>query len=328
MQGDLVINALNHNPGNDKENGYTAPEVFSQLEDILQHAQKTYQRLLEHPESNDLGLSLYHCKHQVFSEYILNILFSILIDATSSTNEPLREDVAKALFKSRLFIEKSKPIETKMRFQAERLLEQLSSNQTTFDTNNAMLLSHKPNLLSILDDEGSDASSVSEQDGEGVYKAPKISPAFFHPNHAEFEKKKEASKKLMTKSRRLVNEFKQEFSSRPEEANFNIYRHDETENMDRSISQFEEENFTRLEMKKKKNPRAPKFLDALDELDSIGLLDKYAPDSEDEVSLFHPRKKNKEQKYLSKFSKKGLDEEIPSDEDYSPRPRRKDKKKK
>ncbi|KAM0681997.1 hypothetical protein MDAP_002757 [Mitosporidium daphniae] len=330
MLGSLSINSLFLGDQKNGEQTPLDPELSAQLEEILSHMQKAHQRLLEHPESNELGLSLYSCKHQVFSEYILNILFSVLANATSSNNAALEEEVSKALFKNRLFIDKSKPIEAKMRFQIERLLEQSSNSSLSSSSNNEVLLSHKPNLSSILEDKGSESSSLSDaEDGERAYKAPKIAPAFFHSSNADLEKKKQETRKLTAKSRRLVNEFKDEFSSRPEEVSYSVYRNSEFGDKEHSITQFEEDNFTRVEKKKKKSKRssAPELIDALDELDSIGLLDKYTPDSEDEAGLFHPKKKKGRRNYLPKLSKKDLDEEIASDDDYAlPKPKSRNKR--
>lgn len=291
-------------------------ESLLPFKEIMIQLKNTYQKLLDNSKSMNLGLSLFNCKHQIFSEYLLNIVFSILFNASSSSQDDLLKiEISRALYKNKTLIEKSKSIETRMRYQMERLLN-LSVNNSHSNSVDELLLSHKPNLSSILESSGEESSSSETE--SGIYKAPKISPAFFHTSQAEIDQKRKNAQKLSIKSRKLVQEFKEEFSNKPEEINTNLYQYpdnDEAKKGEFGVTSYEEENFTRIERKKKSSKSStPKLIDALDELDGFGLLDKYTPNSEDDVGI---SSYFKGKKYSNKPSKKTLDEEIESDDDFS-----------
>lgn len=198
------------------------------------------------------GLSLLSVRLHALLSYLIMLTFLILKKTESGQ---LHQECVLKLVELRQVLEKTKPIEVKLSYQINKLIQIASRNEGKLTqeslkdiTDTAASLMFKPNLDNFVSDTTANNEKISS---ENIYKPPRISSV---PYNVELKSKRGLSsvhKEKLTKSR-LLNEISKEFSAAPEEIRANEIQHnskDEEEYADRIA--FEEENFVRMNVTKK-----------------------------------------------------------------------------
>ncbi|KAF8819615.1 Sas10 C-terminal domain-containing protein [Cardiosporidium cionae] len=211
------------------------------------------------------GHSFLHTKNQLFIGYLTYLSYYILLKCNghSVKNHP----VIQRLVEFRLIMEKMKPIEQKLRYQIDRLLDLAETSQQ----NPTIVLKPRPGALVNVDDdnegeeEESKILSSSETPAVAVYKAPKLLPVEYtsqHISEAEKAEKESERQKIRLRRSEMVHFMREELTDEPEEMggfdSHTILSKGKNEKYMAALRQkqmdrekFEEENLLRLPTTKK-----------------------------------------------------------------------------
>jgi hypothetical protein len=228
----------------------------TQLQPLLQKAKES-----KMPTSS--GLSFLQLKYHLMLGYCSSVVFYLMLKGRAGSVQG--HPVIRKMLRYRLMLEKIRPLEIKMRFQIEKLL-QPQHDETRF----------RPNPDSMAVDENNESASDDEED-DGKYRAPKLAPVFYPEDEKDAAKSKreeERRSRAASKSR-LLAELRGELDDAPEEESIDPVRMaSRVANDHRAAAReaYEEENFTRFQVSKKEKRRletAAKPLDELDDLDEF-----------------------------------------------------------
>ncbi|KAF9603302.1 hypothetical protein IFM89_034651 [Coptis chinensis] len=124
------------------------------------------------------GFSYLEAKHLLLISYCESIVYYLLRKAKGLEIEG--HPVVRSLVEIRLFLEKIRPIDKKLDYQIQKLLRiaggvgkkvEDDEKETNASKNNEDLLRYRPNPDMLVK-----RSDVDTQDGDGVYRPPKIAP--------------------------------------------------------------------------------------------------------------------------------------------------------
>lgn len=229
----------------------------TQLQPLLQRAKES-----KMPTSS--GLSFLQLKYHLMLGYCSSVVYYLMLKGRSGTVQG--HPVIRKMLRYRLMLEKIRPLEIKMRFQIEKLLQPQDSDETRFRPN--------PDGMAV-DENGEDGASDDDQDGK--YRAPKLAPVFYPEDEKEAGKAKrdeERRSRAASKSR-LLSELRGEMDDAPEEESIDPVRMASrvaTDHRATAREAYEEDNFIRFQVSKEEKRRletAAKPLDELDDLDEF-----------------------------------------------------------
>ena len=228
----------------------------TQLQPLLQKAKES-----KMPTSS--GLSFLQLKYHLMLGYCSSVVFYLMLKGRAGSVQG--HPVIRKMLRYRLMLEKIRPLEIKMRFQIEKLL------QPQHDENR-----FRPNPDAMAVDENGEAASDSDEN-DGKYRAPKLAPVFYPEDDKEAAKaKREEERRSRAASKsRLLAELRGELDEAPEEESIDPVRMaSRVANDHRAVAReaYEEENFIRFQVSKKEKRRletAAKPLDELDDLDEF-----------------------------------------------------------
>ncbi|CAI2317583.1 unnamed protein product [Caenorhabditis sp. 36 PRJEB53466] len=250
-------------------------DLVAELETASAEAVKAIEKVtdrLEDTKNDKEGLSLLKLKNYEMTAYLgeLTVLMSKMMKGESIVTE---SSVKRAL-KHRVFIEKMKPIEDKMKPQIEKLLSKSA------DSNGSNGVGKGGNLRVRLENMDVDGSENEEENGESEgeegkttkevkkYVAPRI-------RAVRYEDEEEAPSKQVEKAKRramqssLIMELKNQYSDAPEEIR---EMSEKKYQYDREREKYEEENFTRIRLNKEQKRRSEQLgkAETLDDLLTFG----------------------------------------------------------
>jgi len=211
------------------------------------------------------GISLLSLKHHLLLSYLNSL---VLVSARHAIGDSLSErslpslpfssaqrdqrgsgagDLVDSMIEGRVALEKIKVLESRMRYQIEKLVR-LSSEQSSKDLANDPL-AFKPNPQNLIDEEDADEDEYADdadKDQDGIYRPPKLAPMPYVEPTSKRSDRKPVPKALSS----LI--YSQD-PSRPfveSSSGLGALQSDRRRELDR-MREYEEENFTRLVMKKK-----------------------------------------------------------------------------
>ncbi|KAL0217736.1 hypothetical protein RCL1_008585 [Eukaryota sp. TZLM3-RCL] len=198
--------------------------------------------------SLEKGISLLSAKANLLSNYCLNCAFYMLLKIR---DEPVKNHpVLKHLVTIRLYLEKTRDLEERVRHVINRIL---SAQKTCQDQSN--LTDLRPNLSSMIESDSEIESrddcrpdtddDDSEDDSVGTYKPPKVSG--LELMDAEKEELLSRKKKDRLHKSRLFNDLRADLTDAPEEISGSITGVDIKTMM--SHDKLEEERMTRVHRK-------------------------------------------------------------------------------
>lgn len=229
----------------------------TQIQPLLQRAKDS-----KMPTSS--GLSFLQLKYHLMLGYCSSVVYYLMLKGRSGTVQG--HPVIRKMLRYRLMLEKIRPLEIKMRFQIEKLLQPQDSDETRFRPN--------PDGMAV-DENGDDGSDDESNDGK--YRVPKLAPVFYPEDEKEAGKlKREEERRSRAASKsRLLSELRGEMDDAPEEESIDPVRMASRVASDHRATAreaYEEENFIRFQVSKKEKRRletAAKPLDELDDLDEF-----------------------------------------------------------
>ncbi|KAJ3065318.1 hypothetical protein HK102_007932 [Quaeritorhiza haematococci] len=224
------------------------------------------------------GVSLLEVKLHTLLSYITNLSFYMLLKVNGHRLED--HPVVDKLVEARVFLEKMKPLEQKLKYQIDKLVkaaviaEQAESSAGRVEESRGRKsrgdgeggeesltasglsdpLKFKPNPMNLVAGKDNEAETGTDS-GTGVYRPPKLAPTFFDDGSSKSRAAKLTQRQMEKAQRsRLMNELRAQFDERPEEmtAEGTGYGAREVGNEldDRwtEREQYEEENFVRLNL--------------------------------------------------------------------------------
>eukprot|EP01125_Pyxidicula_operculata_P006562 TRINITY_DN2265_c0_g1_i2.p1 TRINITY_DN2265_c0_g1~~TRINITY_DN2265_c0_g1_i2.p1 ORF type:complete len:454 (-),score=152.84 TRINITY_DN2265_c0_g1_i2:1433-2761(-) len=276
------------------------------------------QRLEENAVPTSEGLSYMHAKIQIMINYIMDLLYMLnrKVKGESVDGHP----VVSQTIRSRLILEKIKGLDTKLKYQIDKLLKMAAMADDPALREELMKdqLSHKPNLKSFTDDNDYEDGKGGAEDGDDLgssvpdkYVPPKRNAIMFEDRATKAQKDEDRAREKAKRSR-MAKLLAEQYGDAPtllttrgdiddpDENNF-------TKKNDR-ITEFEEDNFVRVDrMKKKKKKQGDDtpLSNALADLESysdIAILGKdYNEDGGDDdmdfTSRRNPKKRSREDSF-------------------------------
>lgn len=253
-----------------------APELLvlvqdfnSKFEELKEKIEPTIKKLSlsSNPtNSSQKGLSFLRTKNQLLVGYCANLSFllSLKVGGVSIEGHP----VLKRLVKYRVLLEKIKPMEKKLQYFIDKLLntsmvDKKISTKITSDSS----LSFKPNL-DLLEINNDAAYSDDGSDSNPLYKAKKIAPVHFNKTGNDDDLK---GSNISSKSR-LLADIQADYDDNPEEESIDpAYRSNKAlERSNRQRDNYEEDNFVRFTLSAKEQRKANKLQGKpIDELEDL-----------------------------------------------------------
>jgi U3 small nucleolar ribonucleoprotein protein LCP5 len=328
------------------------------VKDYLEKAHKIQTillRLVEHAKLNadkvdgNQGMNFLQAKCRLLADYCVCLAYyvrrrlrgePIIILQTSENGsaddhaEVTYHPVIHRLMKGRVYLEKMKPLEVKLKPQIDRIL---NAALLADEEANAALL-HKPNL-DALERPSLEKRSIGAFDKEDsgddqlrdVYRAPKVAPMYYEDGKSSKEVKRDEREKKAFENSLLMRQLMEEYSELPEEVDDTtlepvILRRDSRKSKGKSrsggdaVDAYEEAHFSRINLPKKeakmreaaqKSKKIRSMADELEEMFNVKYRDPFAKTS--------GRDSNKES--LTRKTRRGKrdsddDDEIASDDDF------------
>ncbi|KAK6912269.1 Sas10/Utp3/C1D [Dillenia turbinata] len=279
-------------PGTDETVTKEAPQLVAllkEMEEGLEIVRSKVQALTTKVKENQLpttdGISFLESKHLLLLSYCQLLVYYLLRKAKGFLigGHP----VVRSLVETRLFLEKSRPVEDKLQYQIQKLLRVAGSamdkaspseNVVEAKEKSEDLLKYRPNPDMLVNK----SSEISKsQEGVDVYRPPKFAPTAMDEDKMSRKERNALRKEKQTlrqaRQSAYIRELMDEFEGRPEEIRdfvgsesreFTKY----TEKMEERAHQ-EEELFTRApltRMEKKKEKHLKKSRNGL-----LGITDSF-----------------------------------------------------
>ena len=167
------------------------------------------------------GVSLLNVKIQTILSYLTNLAYFILLKLNGTQIH--NHKVIDSLVQLRVVLEKTRPLEQKIKYQIDKLIKAASASDDVGlikpETDNVDLvdpLQFKPNPESLMPIRESPlVSKQSSNEETGIYKPPKIAPMHFKHDTRDKSKLTNSVQKLAANSR-LLNELRSQYDSKPE----------------------------------------------------------------------------------------------------------------
>nr|ACO14993.1 Neuroguidin-A [Caligus clemensi] len=203
------------------------------------------------------GLSLLELRNHLLLDYNIHLA---IVALRKASGEALKDSPSvETLAELRVYLEKSRPLIEKTKYQVEKALK--VSSQGGLSASDPLGFKPNPsNLITKVDEDLSDEEDGSGDDNYGghdqgkekAYRIPKNIPAFYDRDRNELEKNTEEKARKIRMSQSLVEDLKRQHSETPLEESYASGDLKAKIISDRKERiRFEEENFIRLPVTKK-----------------------------------------------------------------------------
>lgn len=229
-----------------KEMNENAVQVAHLVDDMLD-------RVKRGELSTAKGLSFLEVKYHMLLSYLINLTYVVL---RKCTGEPIEADPAiDRLVELRTVLEKIRPIDTKLKYQVDKLVKAAVTGATAQnDPTN-----YKPNpdnMISQFDDsDASEDDSIEEKkketDKKSVYVPPKLAAVPYDPEGIEDDNRRQSeTSRKRSLSSALLQELKEEYLDAPVEVGHGSGKDTQTARHNIARKEYEETYFTRLPVTK------------------------------------------------------------------------------
>lgn len=218
--------------------------------------------------STDKGLSFLEMKYQMLLSYLINLTYIVL---RKCSGEKIQSDPSiDRLIEIRTVLEKIRPIDSKLKYQIDKLVTTAAVGLTSEDDPQSYH-ANPSNLVSKIDEsqyDSSEASDIGEEKKEksNVYVPPKLAAVHFdEASRIDSEKKtKERSRKQFLNSS-VMRELREEYSEAPLEISSGNHVKQSISKHEQERTEYEENYLTRLPVTKAEKNRRKK-------LTTVGML--------------------------------------------------------
>lgn len=236
-----------------------AQEVREQLGPLLQRLKGEGIK-----NGQEKGLSFLETKYQLLVGYCANLAWYLSLKVRGRRDVD-RHPVVERLVKYKLLLEKIKPMETKLQYHIDKLLDASNRKDHLAKDSEAHNLAFRPNIHLEADEDEED----EEDDASAVYKAAKLKAVHFPDKKND---KLEERDRAMARKSRMLSDIQAEMEDRPEEETLDpVYgaakvHHGEAKDRD----EYEEENFVRFSLSKTEQRKLEKLqARPIDELEDL-----------------------------------------------------------
>lgn len=256
--------------------------------------------------SNEKGISFLEMKNSLLLRYISNLTFVML---KKCHGKKIEGDASiERLVKLRTVMEKVRPIDQKLRYQVDKLLN-IAENGVGVE-NDPLRFRPNPDNLDVED--GDDSDDGADKSGGGAkgakYVAPKNVPQHFDGDKTAEEVEQEATnaRKKHNLSKSLIEDLKRQHLDTPEEVHHNTeVKKSKMIEMERERTRYEEDNFIRLPMKKAEGKKKRSQMSTVgtigDDITSFGASNfdggSRGPQKRRRKEGSHAKKSNKKSKF-------------------------------
>lgn len=220
------------------------PELLALLEDYVQKSQELNdmqlgmlkQKLVGadiDSETRD-GLSLLEVKNHLLLNYLLNLSFYFYMRLSGVEIDESEIDVhpvVESLVELRLFLEKLRPLEVKVRYQVDKLIKAAVMAETApeiqhetqkIDSNDPLIYRANLRNFDVQDNESVLLSGKREEQEDGIYRPPRITPVHYDGDSMSKDarrKKRDEERQVHANapSRAIIRELMTEMQDAPEE---------------------------------------------------------------------------------------------------------------
>ncbi|KAF9415931.1 hypothetical protein HW555_006563 [Spodoptera exigua] len=269
-------------------------EMNTNVQQVSQLVDNMLVRVKSGELSTDKGLSFLEMKYQMLLSYLINLTYIVL---RKCSGERIESDPSiERLIEIRTVLEKIRPIDSKLKYQIDKLVKTAVVGGTSEDDPQAYH-ANPANLVSKIN-ESAEESSESSDEGEtktdkasksNIYVPPKLAAVHFDESTSRVDndkKMKEKSKKQFLNSS-IMRELREEYSEAPLEVSTGNHVKQSISKYEQEKTEYEENYLTRLPVTKAEKNRRKK-------LSTVGMIaDEITGTSSNRVSRKHKLKSKK-----------------------------------
>lgn len=241
-------------------------EMNSNVQQVSQLVDNMVTRVKSGEMSTDKGLSFLEMKYQMLLSYLINLTYIVL---RKCSGERIESDPSiDRLIEIRTVLEKIRPIDSKLKYQIDKLVKTAVVGSTT-DDDPQSYHANPDNLVSKIGEAEEDSSDASEVGDEGeekarksnIYVPPKLAAVHFDESTSRVDsekKNKERMKKQFLNSS-VMRELREEYSEAPLEVSSGNHVKHSISKLEQERTEYEENYLTRLPVTKAEKNRRRKM---------------------------------------------------------------------
>ncbi|XP_041974058.1 neuroguidin [Aricia agestis] len=216
--------------------------------------------------STDKGLSFLEMKYQMLLSYLINLTYIVL---RKCSGEKIESDPSiDRLIEIRTVLEKIRPIDSKLKYQIDKLVKTAVVGVTSEDDPQSYR-ANPDNLVSKINGSDDDSSNQSEDEQEqkeksaksNIYVPPKLAAVHFEESlsrtSSEQKNKERAKKQFLNSS--VMRELREEYSEAPTEVTTGNHVKHSISKYEQEKTEYEENYLTRLPVTKAEKSRRRKL---------------------------------------------------------------------
>ncbi|KAG0162844.1 hypothetical protein DFQ28_000669 [Apophysomyces sp. BC1034] len=244
-------------------------ELKAKAADLKMQLKPILQRLEDGEIKTSKGVSFLEVKYQIMIQYILQLAFYAHLKLCGKQVEG--HPVVESLVESRVILDRMKPIESKLKYQIDKLVrtavmgtQKTDQEPTSTDAVANDPLAFKPNPMNLLSkDEDAEDEDEAEDDSKSIYRPPKLAPVSYEESGGKQSKRDKDQARLKEKASRsrLMKDLVAEMNETPEEidamggVNEGIGYGDRIDSLIAEKDRYEEDNYVRLAVTRKEKQR-------------------------------------------------------------------------
>lgn len=241
-------------------------EMNTNVQQVSQLVDNMLARVRNGEVSTDNGLSFLEMKYQMLLSYLINLTYIVL---RKCSGERIESDPSiDRLVEIRTVLEKIRPIDSKLKYQIDKLVKTAVIGTVTEDDPQSYH-ANPDNLVSKIDENGENTSDGSDDEDSrkeksnkaNIYVPPKLAAVHFDESTSKVDnerKNKERSKKQFLNSS-VMRELREEYSEAPLEVTTGNHVKHSISKYEQEKTEYEENYLTRLPVTKAEKNRRKKL---------------------------------------------------------------------
>ncbi|KPJ06481.1 Neuroguidin-A [Papilio machaon] len=240
-------------------------EMNTNVQQVSQLVDNMLVRVRSGELSTDKGLSFLEMKYQMLLSYLINLTYIVL---RKCSGERIESDPSiDRLVEIRTVLEKIRPIDSKLKYQIDKLVKTAVVGSVTEDDPQSYH-ANPDNLVSKIDDNDNTSDESDNEESRkdkssksNIYVPPKLAAVHFDESTSKVEsekKNKERSKKQFLNSS-VMRELRDEYSEAPMEVTTGNHVKHSISKYEQEKTEYEENYLTRLPVTKAEKNRRKKL---------------------------------------------------------------------
>jgi len=230
--------------------------LLADLENNIKNVSGSINVFIEKVKEGELntaqGMSLLELKNQTFLSYLANLSYLVVRKLSGAKLEG--SSAVERLVELRLVLERLRPLEDKLKYQIDKHVKIAASSSGSNQDDPMLLKGNLDNIGSSSEDEDNDGDTKvkkdKKQDKDKIYKVPKIVQTHYPGEESKTDAKEKQRKRLLNSS--TLRDALFEHTDDPEVVyNTDVLKRKAIEER-RKIEQYEEDNFVRKQLSKRK----------------------------------------------------------------------------